>query len=163
MEKISLRLTQDYETLEKIAADCWHSAYDGLLGKEQVAYMLEKFQSAPAMREQTQEQRYSYYFICRGDEIIGYCALQDQGEDLFLSKLYLCESERGRGVGQEALAEVIAAAKKAGARRVYLTVNKHNARAVRSYEKFGFLKEREERTPIGNGYYMDDFVYGFRL
>ena len=50
-----------------------------------------------------------------------------------------------------------------GASRVYLTVNKNNARAVRAYEKFGFEREGEECTAIGDGYYMDDYIYSYRL
>ena len=50
-----------------------------------------------------------------------------------------------------------------GAERVYLTVNKNNARAIRAYEKFGFLREGEECTAIGEGYYMDDYIYSYRL
>ena len=46
---------------------------------------------------------------------------------------------------------------------VYLTVNKNNARAIRAYEKFGFLREGEECTAIGEGYYMDDYIYAIRL
>ena len=37
------------------------------------------------------------------------------------------------------------------------------ARAVRAYEKFGFEREGEECTAIGDGYYMDDYIYSYRL
>ena len=163
MEKIELRACEDFAALERMAARCWHSAYDGLLGEKQVAYMLQKFQSAPAMGEQVRAQGYTYYFILCGERLVGYCGLQGQGKDLFLSKLYLAEEERGKGIGQAALSLVAEEARRRGAQRVYLTVNKHNARAVRAYEKFGFVFEKAQRTPSGEGYYMDDLVYAYRL
>lgn len=163
MQELKIEKTEDLEALEKMAYESWHSAYDALLGVKQVDYMLRKFQSASAMREQTQKQKYTYYFIFRGDEKIGYCGLQEQGKDLFLSKIYLQEGERGRGLGQEALAFAVGQAEKLGASRVYLTVNKNNARAVRAYEKFGFVRDGEECTAIGGGYYMDDYIYSYQL
>lgn len=42
---------------------------------------------------------------------------------------------------------------------VYLTVNKGNERAIKVYEKFGFIKTDSIVTDIGNGYVMDDYVY----
>ena len=46
---------------------------------------------------------------------------------------------------------------------MYLTVNKGNLRAVRAYEKFGFVRTEEQVSDIGNGFVMDDFVYEFTL
>ena len=124
--------------------------------------MLQKFQSAPAMRMQAEKKNYTYYLVMSGEKKIGYCALQEQGRDLFLSKVYLQEEERGKGLGQKILAFVLGEAERRGARHVYLTVNKNNARAIRAYEKFGFVREGEECTAIGGGYYMDDYIYGIR-
>lgn len=163
MQKLTFTDTKDYETLAAMARDSWHSAYDLLLGAAQVDYMLNKFQSAAALKVQTERQGYTYYFLSLGEERVGYCGLQDQKQDLFLSKVYLGEEYRSRGLGQEALAFAVAEGKRRGKKRVYLTVNKHNARAIRAYEKFGFIREGEECAAIGEGYYMDDYIYGYRL
>lgn len=162
MQEIALEKSEDYQTLAQMAYESWHSAYDALLGADQVDYMLQKFQSAPAMRMQAEKQNYTYYLVMSGEKKIGYCALQEQGRDLFLSKVYLQEEERGKGLGQKILAFVLGEAERRGARHVYLTVNKNNARAIRAYEKFGFVREGEECTAIGGGYYMDDYIYGIR-
>lgn len=148
--------------LALLAERLWHSAYDGLLGKTQVDYMVDLLQSAPALREQI-GHGYIYYFIRSGGQAIGFCGVQMQGEKLFLSKLYLSDEFRGRGVGQLALGKVAAIARDRGAKSVYLTVNKGNLRAVRAYEKFGFVRTEEQVSDIGNGFVMDDFVYEFTL
>ena len=62
MEGVTVCESTDFELLSKMAYESWHSAYDALLGAKQVDYMLDKFQSAAAMREHTQKggarQRY---------------------------------------------------------------------------------------------------------
>ena len=141
----------------------WHSAYDGLLGSDQVDYMTQTLQSVPAIEEQIRSDNYLYFFLVRDGRRIGYCALRPEEEKLFLSKLYLTDEERGRGIGQQALAEVAEAARRLGLRAVYLTVNKGNARAVRAYEKFGFRRTDSIVTDIGGGYVMDDYVYEYAV
>lgn len=144
-------------------AGLWHSAYDELLGREQVEYMTEKFQSAEAIEEQVASHGYLYFYLKDGDERIGYCALMPEEKSLFLSKLYLDGTHRGRGIGQRALAAVCAQAGALGLPRVYLTVYKGNARAIRAYEKFGFTRADSTVTDIGGGFVMDDYVYEYKL
>ena len=164
MEETEFQKVEDAETerLAALAERLWHSAYDGLLGKAQVDYMVGLLQSAPALREQA-AHGYTYYFIRGGGHTLGFCGVQMQGEKLFLSKLYLCDEFRGRGVGQLALAKVVSIARERGAKSVYLTVNKGNARAVRAYEKFGFARTSEQVSDIGGGYVMDDYIYEYAL
>ena len=59
MQKLTFTETKDYETLAAMARDSWHSAYDLLLGAAQVDYMLNKFQSAAALKVQTERQGYT--------------------------------------------------------------------------------------------------------
>lgn len=153
----------DAQELAPFIASLWHSAYDGLLGAAQVDYMTEKFQSAAEIRRQMREEGCLYYFLRRGGENIGYCALRPEADSLFLSKLYLAETCRGQGIGQRALGEAAGIARKLGKKRVYLTVNKGNARAVRAYEKFGFVRADSIVTDIGGGFVMDDYIYEYFL
>ncbi len=156
-------LKSEYADLEKLCAALWHDAYDELLGKAQVDYMLEKFQSAKAFERQVSEENYSYYFIVAAGERAGYCGLQMQKDALFLSKLYLAASFRGAGIAKTVLQKCAQIAKAAGKDKIFLTVNKENARAMRAYEKFGFVKTESVVTDIGGGYVMDDYVYEYYL
>ena len=161
--KFALVPPEEYGALEGEIAALWHSAYDGLLGSGQVDYMTQKFQSAEAMRAQAEGENYLYFRILVGGEVCGYCALKPEAEKLFLSKLYLREDRRGRGLGQSTLRIVAEYARRLGLRAVYLTVNKGNARAIRAYEKFGFARSGEGVTDIGGGYAMDDYFYEYAV
>lgn len=154
---------EEHADLAQLIDRLWHSAYDGLLGPDQVAYMTQKFQSVPAIEEQIRSDNYLYFFLEKEGARIGYCALRPEKEKLFLSKLYLVDELRGRGVGQLALAEIAEDARRMGLSAVYLTVNKGNARAVRAYEKFGFVRTDSTVTDIGGGYVMDDYIYEYEV
>jgi ribosomal protein S18 acetylase RimI-like enzyme len=53
---------------------------------------------------------------------------------------------------------VIMKAKEEGFASIELNVNKHNSTTL-IYEKLGFKIIRSEKNDIGQGYYMDDYVY----
>ncbi len=57
---------------------------------------------------------------------------------------------------------VIEQAKSYGKRLIVLNVNKDNS-AVKVYERLGFVKIREEKNDIGQGFFMDDFVYAYEI
>lgn len=162
---LTLRQVQENELgeLAVLSARLWRTAYGQLLGEEQIAYMLDRFQNEKAFREQI-AGGYRYYYVTDGGEILGYTGVcPREGGEFFLSKLYFDPSAQGKGYGQAGLAAVAALAKEAGCDRVTLTVNKGNDRAVRAYKRFGFSTVREEKTDIGGGFYMDDFVMEYRF
>lgn len=143
-----------------LAERVWHSAFDGLIGEAQTSYMINKFQSVPAFVRQTSEEGYEYYFICVDGVAVGYTAIaSEDGDRLFLSKLYLTSEMRGRGLAVKTLDFVKKKADEKKKRVVYLTVNKGNARAIAVYERYGFKRTRAAVTDIGGGFVMDDYVY----
>ncbi len=149
--------------LAEYIAQLWHAAYDELLGKEQVDYMTAHFQSAGAIAGQIAEDNYIYFYITERGKKRGYVAVVPEPSRLFLSKLYLDPDLYGRGLGQTILGEIAHMARRLGLDSVYLTVNKGNARAIRAYEKFGFVRTDSAVTDIGNGFVMDDYVYEYKL
>ncbi len=50
-----------------------------------------------------------------------------------------------------------------GAREVYLHVNRHNARAIRAYERAGFVVAGAVVGDTGGGFVPDDYVMRLRL
>lgn len=98
MNKLFVLATpQEYAHLSEMIKETWHSAYDDLLGAEQVDYMTDKFQSASAIEDQVKNQNYIYFYIVQKRKKIGYCAVVAEADKLFLSKLYLVSECRGAG------------------------------------------------------------------
>lgn len=159
--KITMQPVSDaqIEALAALADEIWHEFFPAVISEGQIDYMLEKFQSAPAMREQIATDNYRYYFVMLGDETIGYVGIRPETELLFLSKLYLKKQYRGRGYGRQMIEFVAQQARELGKSGVYLTVNRFNDGSVGVYHATGFTVARTQVTDIGGGYVMDDYVF----
>lgn len=143
--------------LSQMASEIVKEHFDPIIGAAQNDYMIERFQSVPAIRRQL-ESEYQYYFVCRDSERIGFLAFYPRENAMYLSKFYLYRSKRGNGYSRQMLDFVIQAAKKEGLSSIELNVNRNNS-AIYAYEKLGFKILRTEKNDIGNGFYMDDYVY----
>lgn len=141
----------------ELAAAVWREHYTPIIGGAQVEYMLDKFQSVKAIKEQI-ASGYRYYLVTAGGSIAGYFAVLPRENDLFLSKLYLTCENRGRGYAREILIFIEDLAAQYRLHAVTLTVNKGNADSINAYRKMGFAVQTAVVTDIGGGYVMDDYV-----
>lgn len=160
-----MKLTMEYvQTPQQIAAiaalaeDIWLSHYQQMISVEQIHYMLEKFQSIPAMTEQIEAQGYEYYEMLLEGERIGYLSIKQEENRLFLSKFYIHQQYRGHGYASKAMAWLTGLCQERGLHAIWLTVNRHNRTAIAVYEQKGFRKLRTQVADIGGGFVMDDYI-----
>lgn len=144
--------------LAALADEVWHEFFVSILSKEQIDYMVDKFQSYDAFLRQIAEENYEYYFLRQDGKDLGYTAIAQQGDRLFLSKLYLMKENRGKGYASQAFSWLKELCRERGVTVMWLTVNKYNDHSIAVYEKKGFRTVRAQVTDIGSGYVMDDFV-----
>ncbi len=149
---------QDLAKIEALGKIIWNECYSSIISQRQIDYMLKRFQSAQSMAEQVSGQGYEYYILEEDGVPVGYIGLQAKEEKLLLSKLYLLEASRGKGYAEKAFAFVESKAAEKQCRHIWLTVNKQNKRAIRAYEKRGFVTVREQVADIGEGFVMDDYI-----
>ena len=145
------------DIIESLAREIWTEHYIPLIGKQQVDYMLARYQSKQAIKEQI-ASGVLYFLIEEGPSFIGYIAVQPRGDELFLSKIYLRSSHRARGYGKQAVQYVETLARERGLRKIVLTVNKNNTVAIRAYQKIGFRNVGSLVQDIGSGFVMDDYA-----
>lgn len=149
--------------LSDLASAIVREHYDPIIGTEQNDYMIAKFQSPASIKEQL-SRNISYYMVnTDDDEEAGFIAFYPRGTELYLSKFYLEKSQRGKGMARQMMDFVVNEARKMGAASVTLNVNKHNDLAIAVYEKLSFHRIRSEKIDIGSGWYMDDYVYEYKL
>lgn len=141
----------DIKTVARLAREIWTEHYTPIIGTEQVAYMLNRFQSVEAIRQQVKA---GFIYMLMPDAA-GYFAYEIKPDHLFLSKIYVHKNFRGRGLARKTL-DWIAATEQP--QTIRLTVNRHNIKTLAAYQKLGFKKAGELVADIGNGYVMDDFV-----
>jgi ribosomal protein S18 acetylase RimI-like enzyme len=158
---LSFRLVtteQDIKAVARLAAEIWREHYINIISAEQIEYMLDKFQSAPAIADQIRHQGYAYYLMQVNGSDAGYLAVKPEESKLFLSKFYLLRSYRGRGYGSRAIRFLEELCRERGLKAIWLTVNRHNTSSIAVYEHTGFRTVRTQVADIGGGYVMDDYV-----
>jgi GNAT superfamily N-acetyltransferase len=158
MQIDTVTATEQFERIAVLAREIWYEYYVPLIGRAQVDYMVAKFQTAAAMQAQVVSDGYLYFTIEEGGKLLGYFAIQPQPATgaMFISKLYLHSSSRGRGTGRYALEFIERASRARGLNLLWLTVNKGNP-TVATYQQWGFRIAAELVMDIGNGFVMDDY------
>ena len=146
----------EWELLSEKAGEVWREYFPCCLSREQIEYMIEKFQSLRAFEELAREG-YEYYFIEVDGAVGGYMGIKLYSDRLYLSKFYILRDFRGRGYGRKSFDFLKEKARAAGVRKIALSVNKHNTSSITVYRKFGFRVVDAVVRDIGNGYVMDDF------
>ncbi len=143
-----------------LAREIWTEHFTAIIGKPQVDYMLEKFQSAEAILRQIEDEGFLYYLLKENDgEYIGYTGIvpDKNKRELFLSKLYIRCDKRRQGYAKKAMQFIEDFARQMGLDKITLTVNKNNAIAIEAYRKMGFESAGSIVTDIGGGFVMDDY------
>lgn len=150
----------DIAIVAELAGEIWTEHFPPIIGTAQTAYMIKTFQSAEAVSRQITEDGYQYYILQLGADRIGYTAVHPEPASgaMFLSKIYLRKTFRGRGFSRSTMEFIAALARERGLTTIYLTVNKQNLSSIAVYEKLGFIRARDLITDIGNGFVMDDYV-----
>ncbi len=149
----------DIPLLRSLAERIWRAWFPGLISNGQIDYMLEWMYSPATLAREIREG-VIWELAFMGDEPAGYlsCSLEAAASRLELRKVYLLPELHGRGLGQRMIERAKEAARGAGARSIFLRVNRGNARAVRAYERAGFRVAETSVRDIGRGFVMDDFV-----
>jgi ribosomal protein S18 acetylase RimI-like enzyme len=127
----------DSKALEALARDIWEQHYTPIIGKAQVAYMLEKYGSQSAI-EQDMSDGCVYYIASFDDVFCGYSAVKKDATGLFLSKLYVMPGYGRKGIARAMLDMIDAYAKKTKSKRIWLTCNRYNTASLETYKKLGF-------------------------
>lgn len=152
----------EFKLIEDLAKKIWHQHYPDIIGLDQVEYMLNKFNSAKAIEHDVKTGS-QFYYLTFNKVPVGYTAIKAEADILFLSKLYVSEAFRGKGIGKRALNFIDEEAKKLQRSSIRLKVNKYNTASIAAYEKLGFKTIKASVTDIGNGFIMDDFDMEKRL
>ncbi len=161
---VPVRTDEDIQEVADLATVIWHEYFPAVIGEDQVDYMVDKFQSYPAISDQINKEGYEYYKICDEDGMAGYFGIRQDGDDsLFLSKLYIRKDERGKNLAGKALDYMIAICEIRGLGRIWLTCNKHNDNSLAIYDHLGFEITDSQVTDIGNGFVMDDYVLNYNI
>lgn len=157
--------TDDIATIKAMAEVVFTDTYKDILSPEQLDYMMDMMYSEPSLRSQLTVQKHKYYIAEYDGTPSGYVSVSFDGEDdgvqvFHLQKIYVMPGFQGKGIGKalfgQAESFILSIAGKAAV-RMELNVNRNN-KAKAFYEHMGMVQSRQGDFPIGNGYYMNDFI-----
>lgn len=155
----------DCRLINKLAWDVFPETYKDILTPEQIEYMMDWMYSPENIRKQMEEEGHVYLIAYEECEAAGYVSVQPEGKDLFhLQKIYVLPYFQKAHCGSFLFHEAIKYIKKVHPApcRMELNVNRHNP-ALGFYQHMGMTKVREGDFPIGNGYYMNDYIMGMEI
>ena len=151
---------EDLEILRKVAFQVWPQTFANILSSEQIEYMMNMMY-APGVLAVELANGVHFEIIRINGEPSGYISYsaypQEQGMAK-LHKVYLLPGFHSLGIGQQMLDHAQEQCKKLGFDAILLTVNKHNERAIKAYNRNGFTTTAAVSTPIGSGFFMDDYI-----
>jgi len=175
-----IRATEaDLPAISKLAGVIWRACYPGIITIGQIDYMLARMYAPDVLRDEIRSQGIHYDCLFVDGKMAGFTSYgpteagtprrgvlggHPQGSahravpTFKLHKLYLLPELHGRGLGSRLLQHVEHEVRHLGARRLILTVNKRNAKAIAAYQRNGFVIADSVITDIGGGFVMDDYV-----
>lgn len=159
LKKISKE--REYLLVADLAHEIWREHYSPFISSDQIEYMLQKFQTAAAIKAAVAGEGYDYYLIRKSLVPIGYAGVRvnhPQGK-LFLSKFYILKEYRGQGFARDVIGELSDMAKRMRLKSIWLTASKQNESSIAAYGHLGFRITDSICTDIGNGFVMDDYVF----
>jgi ribosomal protein S18 acetylase RimI-like enzyme len=148
----------DSNLIYSLASQVFTHTYQEILSSEQLDYMLD-WMYAPTKTCKAMDEGHVYFILSKEGEDCGYASVELQ-EDLFhLQKIYVLPDFQGTGAGKFLFEEILKYIRQIhpGPFVLELNVNRNN-KAVHFYTKMGMNVVRQGDFPIGNGYFMNDYI-----
>lgn len=160
MTRIKEASTEDIKLINEMAWKVFPATYSEILSKEQIEYMMEWMYSIENITKQITEEGHIYYIAFKDDKAMGYVSIQKEDKNLFhLQKIYVLPEFQKEHIGKLLFNHAVSEIRRINGApcRMNLNVNRNN-KALEFYKHMGMKKTSEGDFPIGNGYYMNDYI-----
>lgn len=160
IKKIGL---QDIDRLQAISKQTFYETFAAVNTEENmVRYLAESF-SIEKLTTELNNPDAAFYFAVQEGEVIGYLKLntgasQTELKDsraLEIERIYVPKAFHGKKIGQLLYEKAIQVAREAGVAYVWLGVWEDNTRAIRFYEKNGFVPFDKHLFKLGDDIQTD--------
>ena len=152
--------TESIPIIQSLANITWAVAYKEIITNEQKEFMLDLMYSTASLQNQLQQKhQFIVAYLENIPAAFAAYAIKDTGaESIFkLHKIYVLPDQQGKGIGKSLLQFIFDDISAKGAKHLQLNVNRQN-KAIGFYKKLGFAIVAEVDVPIGNGFFMNDYV-----
>jgi len=161
MIEIKTATTLDIPIIHSLAHQIWPKTFAEILSAKQLEYMLDLMYSYESLQYQIETEEHRFIIAYENKKPLGFAAYYPKDKtshSLYkLDKIYVLPDQHGKGIGKKLIEYIISIIKPMGASILELNVNRSN-NAVTFYQKLGFTTTSEVDLPIGEGYFMNDYV-----
>lgn len=155
LRKISIN---DLVTLQEISRQTFQETFAAYNSAENMKSYLEDTLSIEKLRAELQDENSAFYFAEQDEQVIGYLkinfgAAQTELKDsqaLEIERIYVSKDFHGKSVGQSLYDKAIEIAKEKASEYVWLGVWEKNPRAIRFYQKNGFVEFDKHLFKLGD-------------
>lgn len=149
---------KDINRLQKIGKQTFAETFSSVNSEENMNEYLESRFSETKLKNELSDENSEFYFAESGGEVVGYLKVnfeQSQTEikdhnALEIERIYVLKNFHGKKVGQMLYKKALELAKKRQVDYVWLGVWEQNFRAIRFYEKNGFVPFDKHIFKLGN-------------
>jgi len=138
----------DLHKLQNIAEKTFRESFSGTVSDDNMKKYLENNLSLDKLKTELENQESEFYFATADDEVIGYLKLNfgqaqtavkaDDGVEI--QRIYVFHQFQGKHVGQQLYEKAMQFAAQKGADYVWLCVWENNTRAIKFYQRNGFVE-----------------------
>ena len=154
---------EDIPLIRELTFNVWPQTYAQLLSQEQIDYMLKLMYSEASLQKQMKEDGITFTLIYDEQTPVAFAAYNEVKPAIWkLHKIYILQSQQGKGTGRFIIDYIVAEIKKQNAAALQLQVKRDNP-AQYFYKKLGFEIIETADFDIGNGYFMKDYIMQLSL
>ena len=149
---------QDVEKLKEIGRQTFSETFSSENSEEDMREYLKKGFSTEKLKTELTDKNAEFYFAELDDKVIGYLKVnfgQSQTEikdknALEIERIYVLKEFHGKKIGEILYDKAIELAKEKNVEYIWLGVWEENPRAIRFYEKNGFVAFDKHIFKLGN-------------
>lgn len=150
MENIIIKSVslEDLSLLQEIGKSTFFETFSVSNTRDNMAKYLEEGFSIEKLTEELNDENSAFYFAIEDGKVIGYLKLNfgasqtelKDSSSLEIERIYVAQEYHGKKVGQILYDKAIHVAEEKGVSYVWLGVWEENPRAIRFYQKNGFVE-----------------------
>jgi ribosomal protein S18 acetylase RimI-like enzyme len=145
----------DAAALAEIAARTFRDAFAAQNRAEDMDEYVGKTYGEAQQRRELEDPKNAALVVDRDGVLIGFAQLRRDGDSVEIARFYVDRTHHGAGIAQDLMKRVIDTARELGAQTLWLGVWEHNPRAIRFYEKCGFVDIGSHPFLIGSDLQTD--------
>ncbi|HEX8617769.1 MAG TPA: GNAT family N-acetyltransferase [Thermoanaerobaculia bacterium] len=155
LRTIRFATPDDAATLAAFGARTFRDAFAADNRAEDMDAYVGQAYGETQQRRELEDPNQAVLLVERDGVLLAYAHLRISENEVEIARFYVDRAHHGEGIAQELMQHAIDVARERGAKRVWLGVWERNPRAIRFYEKCGFVDFGSHPFLIGSDLQTD--------